>query len=193
MHKMMLYDSLQRISVVSPKECRDRTNSLDRHVRGGHNKSKSLLLRLRLLLLLQLCWPVGAVQGVGALVALSVLSFSSSSFLFLPLCFFGLTLGLSDPVFIPSLFGRSSGCSPDSAPSFGAVHAGSFINSDPPCSLPPRHVPVRYIVAFTHSSIVFFFSVLSKASFFSLLLHALLALLSLLPRSPLAPFSFPLL
>ena len=58
-------------------------------------------------------------------------------------------MGLFNPVIIASLFGRSSGCSPDSAPPSGAAHAGSVVNPDPPCLSPPRHVSVRHITVFT--------------------------------------------
>ena len=48
--------------------------------------------------------------------------FSLPCLVCLSACLFGWALGLSGPVFISSLFGGSSGCSPDSAPSPGAAH-----------------------------------------------------------------------
>ena len=87
---------------------------------------------------------------------------------------------------------------------------GSIVDSDPPCSLPPRHVPVRHFVAFIHYSIVFFFLFLFNAFFlcchhflspmpflglnfsffFSLLLSPCFFLLSCLLSSRPAPFAF---
>ena len=90
-----------------------------------------------------------------ALVARSGQYFPLSPFPFLALCLFGITLGLSDPVSIASLFGRSPcrspGCRPDPAPSPGGVHAGTVINPDPPCSTtPPCHVSVRHVIVLIH-------------------------------------------
>ena len=92
----------------------------------------------------------------GIVIALSSLSFSS-------LGLFGLTLGFSDSVSVASLFGRFPGCSPDSAPSFGAAHAGSIVNSDPPRSFPPLHVSVRDIVVFIRLVRILFLSSLFNA------------------------------
>ena len=91
-------------------------------------------------------------QLQSVVTAQSCLFLSLSPFTTLSFYLFDFVLGLSEPVSIASLFGCSSGCSPDSAPSSGAMHVGSILNSDPPCSRPPRHVPVRHIIAFTHSS-----------------------------------------
>ena len=110
-----------------------------------------------------------------AFAALSCVSLSSVFFPFLPFCLFGSMLGLSDPVSIPSLFGRSPGCSPDSAPSPGRAHAGAVVDLDPPRSFPTRHVSVRHILVFVH------------------FLHNVIILrsvsLSLRPRALLAPLS----
>ena len=65
---------------------------------------------------------------------------SLSPFPFLSFCLFYFVSGLSDPVTITSFFSCSSGCSPGSAPCSGAAHAGSVVNSDPPCSFPPSRV-----------------------------------------------------
>ena len=68
------------------------------------------------------------VQSVfTSLLALSFWS-SVSPFSFLTFCLLGWTRGLSDPVTVASLFGCSSGCSPDWAPSSGVAHAGSVVD-----------------------------------------------------------------
>ena len=57
------------------------------------------------------------------------------------------TSGLSDPVSTADLFGRLS---PGSAPSLGATHVWSVVNTDPPCILPPCHVSVRHVALIMH-------------------------------------------
>ena len=74
-------------------------------------------------------------------IVLSALSLSPS----LPVSFSLFTLGLSDPLFVASLFGYLSGCSPDSTPPSGGTHVWSVVDSDPPCVLPPCHVSVRHV------------------------------------------------
>ena len=58
-----------------------------------------------------------------------------------PMCLFGWTQCLLDPITVASLLGCSSGCSPDSAPSLGAPHVGS-VDWDPPRFSPPCDVSV---------------------------------------------------
>ena len=89
---------------------------------------------------------------VASLFFLFCLSSSLSPFLSLSL----FPPGLSDPVSVADLFGRLPGCSPGSAPSPGAAHVWPVVNPDPPCILPPCHVPVRheahFVTEFTSSS-----------------------------------------
>ena len=91
-----------------------------------------------------------------AFIALSAVSVSLSPFPFLALSLIGLTLGLSNPVSIASLFGCSCGCSPDSAPSFGASHAGLRLHF----LLPPFFTPFWRLT-------LFFFSCSSSVHAFS--------------------------
>ena len=133
--------------------------------------------------------------------ALLALSFSLlAPFLSLSLCLFGWILGLFDPSTVASLFGCSSGCSPDPAPSSGTAHARSVVYPDPPCPSPPGHVSVRHIIVLTCLTLAFAFSLFLDA-FLALFSHILvrvlpeplplsLLLFSLLPEPvPLSPVS----
>ena len=94
------------------------------------------------------------------------------------LCLFGCTLGPLDPITVASLLGCTCGCSPDSAPSPGAPHAGS-VDSDPPRFSPSCDVAVRHVMVLVRavSSPPFSFSLqrIPLAFFLFLRLRALLA------------------
>ena len=66
----------------------------------------------------------------------------------LTLCLFGKALGLSDPGIVSSLFGCSSGCSPDSSTASRRPHVWSAVHTDPPRVFPPCHVSIRHIIFF---------------------------------------------
>ena len=153
-----------------------------RHVKVDHNEHllhfgaiTGEAASLRLLLLLQLLLPLRLQAIARQCAACSHCIVWSVS---LPFSFpvsppLPLRLNV-EPSPSAGFFSRSRGCSPDSAPSFGA-HAGSAINPDP-----PSHVSVRHIVvlAFLLSSSSLFFPVLPMHFYIFLLL------LSRLLRSP---------
>ena len=117
------------------------------------------------------------VFSLHCLFCLSLLSFLHFS----PSRLFGLVLDLPGPISLAGFFSRSSGCSTDSAPSPGAVHAGSVVDSEPPRSPPPRRVSVR-------QAIVFVRTVFLSVPLFSFQRSPLEFSLFHRPRALLAPF-----
>ena len=92
-------------------------------------------------------------------------------------------LGLSGPLLVADLFGRLSGCSPDSPPPSGGAHVRPVVESDPPCISPPRHVSIRRVALLMQRILTIHLSVFSSAP---------PCASTLSPSSPCSPWAFTL-